>query len=123
MLPGMLMTGIGVGLTLPTFMSTGASALPPHAFATGSAVVNMLRQVGLAVGVAVLVAVIGTPHTGAEQLSAFQHGWIVIASTSLLAAISGAVLLRSARPRRDRARESARWSGAAATPPALPERR
>jgi hypothetical protein len=86
-------------------------------------VVNMLRQVGLAVGVAVLVAVIGTPHTGAEQLSAFQHGWIVIASTSLLAAVAGAVLLaRGATPRRDRARESARWSGAAATPPALPER-
>jgi EmrB/QacA subfamily drug resistance transporter len=120
MLPGMLMTGIGVGLTLPTFMSTGASALPPHSFATGSAVVNMLRQVGLAVGVAVLVAVIGTPLTGAEQLSAFQHGWIVIASTALLAAISGAVLLR---PRRDRAHESARWSGAAATPPVVPERR
>ncbi|HEY6523160.1 MAG TPA: MFS transporter [Solirubrobacteraceae bacterium] len=120
MLPGMLMTGIGVGLTLPTFMSTGASALPSHSFATGSAVVNMLRQVGLAIGVAVLVAVIGTPHTGAEQLSAFQHGWIVIASAALLSAISGAVLLR---PRRDRARESARWSGAAATPPVLPERR
>ncbi|HEX3977205.1 MAG TPA: MFS transporter [Solirubrobacteraceae bacterium] len=121
MLPGMLMTGIGVGLTLPTFMSTGASALPPHSFATGSAVVNMLRQVGLAVGVAVLVAVIGTPHTGAEQVSAFQHGWIVIAATALLAALSGAVLL-GARPRPDRARGSARWSGAAATPPALPER-
>jgi EmrB/QacA subfamily drug resistance transporter len=119
MLPGMLMTGIGVGLTLPTFMSTGASALPPHSFATGSAVVNMLRQVGLAVGVAVLVAVIGAPDTGAEQLSAFQDSWIMIASTALVAALSGAVLLR---PRRDRARESARWSGATATPPALPER-
>jgi MFS family permease len=123
MLPGMLMTGIGVGLTLPTFMSTGASALPPHSFATGSAVVNMLRQVGLAVGVAVLVAVIGTPHSPAEQHTAFQHGWTVIASTSLLAALAGALLLSgAARPRRDRARESARWSGAAATPPALPER-
>jgi EmrB/QacA subfamily drug resistance transporter len=119
MLPGMLMTGIGVGLTLPTFMSTGASALPPHSFATGSAVVNMLRQVGLAVGVAVLVAVIGTPATGAQELSAFQDGWIVIASTALVAALSGAILLR---PRRDRARESARWSGAAAPPPVLPER-
>jgi EmrB/QacA subfamily drug resistance transporter len=119
MLPGMLMTGIGVGLTLPTFMSTGASALPSHSFATGSAVVNMLRQVGLAIGVAVLVAVIGTPATGAQQLSAFQNGWIVIASTAVVAAVSGAVLLR---PRRDRGRESARWSGAKAPPPALPER-
>ena len=123
MLPGMLMTGIGVGLTLPTFMSTGASSLPPHSFATGSAVVNMLRQVGLAVGVAVLVAVIGTPLTGAQQLTAFQDGWIVIASTALLAAISGGVLLRPLRPQRDRARESARWSGAAGPPPVLPERR
>jgi EmrB/QacA subfamily drug resistance transporter len=120
MLPGMLMTGIGVGLTLPTFMSTGASSLPPHAFATGSAVVNMLRQVGLAVGVAILVAVIGTPHTPAQQHTAFQHGWIVIAATALLAALSGVVLLR---PQRDRGRESAHWSGAAASPPALPERR
>src|SRR5262249_11141434 len=41
-LPGTLLTGAGVGLTLPTFMATGASSLPPRAFATGSAVVNML---------------------------------------------------------------------------------
>ncbi|MGZ4174983.1 MAG: MFS transporter [Solirubrobacteraceae bacterium] len=120
MLPGMLLTGIGVGLTLPTFMSTGASSLPPHSFATGSAVVNMLRQVGLAVGVAVLVAVIGTPLTPDAQLAAFQDGWIVIAATALLAALAGAILLRP-RPARDR--ESARWSGAAATPPAVPEQR
>ena len=52
----MLLTGIGVGLTLPTLMATGTSQLPPHAFATGSAVINMLRQVGLAIGVAVLIA-------------------------------------------------------------------
>src|SRR5947209_6748701 len=50
LLGGMLLTGIGVGLTLPTLMATGASSLPPHAFATGSAVVNMLRQVGLEIG-------------------------------------------------------------------------
>ena len=34
-LPGMLVTGIGVGLTLPSLMSTAASALPPQSFATG----------------------------------------------------------------------------------------
>jgi EmrB/QacA subfamily drug resistance transporter len=119
MLPGMLMTGVGVGLTLPTFMSTGAASLPPQSFATGSAVVNMLRQVGLAVGVAVLVAVLGTPHTPAAQLAAFQHGWIVIAATALLAAVTGGVLLR--RP--GRVRESDRWSAAAAPPRAVPERR
>jgi EmrB/QacA subfamily drug resistance transporter len=96
-LPGTLMTGIGVGLTMPTFMSTGAGALPPQAFATGSAVLNMLRQVGLAVGVAVFVAVIGSPRTQQASLTAWQHGWTVIAATSLLAAIVGAIGLR--RPR------------------------
>ena len=112
MLPGMLMTGIGVGLTLPTFMSTGASSLPPQAFATGSAVINMLRQVGLAVGVAILVAVLGTPHSVSGAVTAFEHGWTVIAATALLAAVAGGLLLR--RP--GRARESARWSDAAASP-------
>ncbi len=96
MLGGMLLTGVGVGLTLPTFMATGASSLPPEAFATGSAVVNMLRQVGLAIGVAVLVAVLGVPASPAAALSAFQSGWYVVAGASLLAALAGATLLRPA---------------------------
>ena len=90
-LPGMILTGIGVGLTLPTFMATGASALPPHSFATGSAVINMLRQVGLAIGVSVFVAVIGSPATPEGSLHAFEHGWTVIAVVGFLAAIVGAV--------------------------------
>jgi EmrB/QacA subfamily drug resistance transporter len=94
-LPGTLMTGIGVGLTLPTFMATGASALPPHSFATGSGVINMLRQVGLAVGVSVFVAVVGTPSTQEGSLHAFEHGWTVIALIGFLAAVVGAVVLRN----------------------------
>jgi EmrB/QacA subfamily drug resistance transporter len=93
-LPGTICTGIGVGLTLPTFMATGASALPSHSFATGSAVVNMLRQVGLAVGVSIFVAVVGTPATQHASLTAFQHGWAVIAAIGFLAAVVGAVVLR-----------------------------
>jgi EmrB/QacA subfamily drug resistance transporter len=94
MLGGIILTGIGVGLTMPTFMATGASALPPASFATGSAVVNMLRQLGLAVGVAVLVAVLGTPHTDAATLTAYRHGWEMIALAALLAAVFGGALLR-----------------------------
>ena len=74
MLGGMLLTGIGVGLTLPTLMATGPPRCRP-AFATGSAVVNMLRQVGLAVGVAVLIAVLGTQASpAAAVLTAYQTG-------------------------------------------------
>jgi EmrB/QacA subfamily drug resistance transporter len=92
MLGGMLLTGVGVWLTLPTLMSTAAGSLPPTSFATGSAVVNMIRQVGMAVGVAILVAVLGSPDTSVARLAAFQHGWWVIAATALAGA-AGAVLL------------------------------
>jgi MFS family permease len=100
-LPGMLLTGAGVGLTLPTFMAAGASSLPPQSFATGSAVVNMLRQVGLAVGVAVLVAVLGVPHSPQASLDAFRTGWSVIAAAALAAALVGGTVLgsRGAAPR------------------------
>ncbi|MGO8884760.1 MAG: DHA2 family efflux MFS transporter permease subunit [Streptosporangiaceae bacterium] len=96
-LGGMLLTGIGVGLTLPTLLSTAAASLPPPSFATGSGVVNMLRQVGFAVGVAVLIAVLGSPHTSAGRLTAFRHAWIVI-SLVALAGAAAAVLLRSPGP-------------------------
>jgi EmrB/QacA subfamily drug resistance transporter len=99
-LPGTLLTGAGVGLTLPTFMAVGTSSLPPASFATGSAVINMLRQVGLAIGVAILIAVIGTPHAPHAALEAFHHGWEVIAATALLAAAVGATVLSPAPWRR-----------------------
>jgi hypothetical protein len=97
MLGGMLLTGIGVGLTLPTLMATGASSLPPQAFATGSAVVNMLRQVGLAIGVSVLIATLGTSHTATETLTAYQRASWVIAAVALSSAFAGLMLLAGGR--------------------------
>ena len=96
-LPGMLVTGIGVGLTLPSLMSTAASSLPPPSFASGSGVVNMLRQVGFAVGVAMLVAVLGSPHGGAAELTAFRHGWYAIVAAGLAAALAAITLRRGTR--------------------------
>jgi EmrB/QacA subfamily drug resistance transporter len=97
MLGGMLLTGIGVGLTLPTLMATGASSLPPAAFATGSAVVNMLRQIGLAIGVAVLVALIGSPRSPLGALAAYQRAWIVTGAVSLAGGLAGLALLSGRR--------------------------
>ncbi len=96
-LGGMLLTGIGVGLTLPTLMATAASSLPPHAFATGSAVVNTLRQIGLAIGVALLIALLGSPSSPTEVLTAYQGAWTVIAAVALVGGVLGAVLLGARR--------------------------
>jgi EmrB/QacA subfamily drug resistance transporter len=92
-LGGLLVTGIGVGLTLPTLMGTAAAALPPTSFATGSAVVNMLRQVGLAIGVAILIAVLGSPASPAATLAAYQRAWGVTATIALAGGVVGLLLL------------------------------
>jgi MFS family permease len=99
-LGGMVLTGIGVGLSLPTLMATGTSSLPPHSFATGSAVVNMLRQVGLAIGVAVLIAILGSPHTPVAALRVYERSSWVIAALAFVAAGLGLALL-ARRPRMD----------------------
>jgi len=74
-------------------MATGASALPPHSFATGSAVINMLRQIGLAVGVAVLIAILGSPGSSDAVLHVYQRATWVIAAISVAAAWIGLALL------------------------------
>jgi len=93
-LGGMLITGVGVGLTLPTLMATAAGSLPPQSFATGSAVINVFRQTGLALGVALLIAVLGTPDPGEETRAAFQTAWVVLGAVAIAAALAGAGLLR-----------------------------
>ena len=94
MLPSMLLTGMGVGLTLPTLMSASTTALPPARFGTGSALVNMGRQVASALGVAVLVTLIGVPATAAGAVAAFRHVWLVTAAAALLAATVAAFVRR-----------------------------
>jgi hypothetical protein len=80
-------------------MATGVAALPARAFATGSAVINMIRQTGLALGVAVLVAVLGTGAAeGISGLVTFQHGWWVTAAISLAGIVPALALLRQPRP-------------------------
>ncbi len=100
MLGGMLLTGAGVGFAMPTFMATGAASLPTHAFATGAAVLNMFRQLGLAFGVALLVAVLGTPRGLLGAIAAYRLGWWVTAGTSVLAALASLAVVGTRRQHR-----------------------
>ena len=77
-------SGIGVGLTLPTLMGVGTSALPASSFATGSGVINMVRQLGLAVGVAIFVAIVGSSGSEEAHIAAFRLAWWMMAVITAL---------------------------------------
>ncbi|MGA0793953.1 MAG: MFS transporter [Ilumatobacteraceae bacterium] len=56
-LPWMLVTGIGVGLSISTLSSSATAFLKPTQFAMGSALNNTFRQVGTALGAALSLAI------------------------------------------------------------------
>ena len=98
LLPGMLLGGIGVGLALPTLIAAAATALPPQRFATGSGVVNMARQIGAVLGVAILVSILGPARGPAAALTAFQHAWVATGIIGGVAAVASVALRRQPAP-------------------------
>jgi hypothetical protein len=98
LLGGTLAVGVGTGLTVPTLVAAATSSLPPRAALTGSAAVNMLRQVMFAVGVAVFVAVLGTPHSASAERGGFDHSWIVLAAFAFAGAAVAMLVRQRARP-------------------------
>lgn len=88
MLPGMLLTGVGTGLMLPTLVAAAATALPPQHAATGTGAVTMLRQLGAVLGVSITVVLLGTAPTTAG----FDRVWYLITAASLAGAATGLLL-------------------------------
>lgn len=92
-LPGLILGGAGAGLAqAPLFAA--ASTLAPDRATTGSAVLNMSRQVGSAVGVALLVVLLASSHP--QALGLYHRGWIA----EIVASLSAAVAIIILRPRR-----------------------
>ena len=60
------------------------AGLPPERFATGSAGLACLRQVGAVLGIAVLVALLEA--SAADPLGAFRDGWRLMAATGVVTA-------------------------------------
>jgi EmrB/QacA subfamily drug resistance transporter len=87
-LPGMMIGGLGVGLVLPSLTGAAAAALPPPRLATGVAIQTTARQIGSALGIALLVAVLGAP-TGA---GGFHPAWQLMALSSAAAAVALAAI-------------------------------
>lgn len=94
-LVGTLLTGVGVGLSYAAWASAAVAELAPERFATGSAILATLRQVGAVLGIAVLVAVLdgASPH---DPVGAFTAAYTLMAFAALAA---GALALLLGRVR------------------------
>lgn len=96
---------VGIACFIPVNSAAAVAELPPLRLSIGGAVNNTFRQVGAVIGVAVLVAVIGSPNGPSELVDAHQRGWLMIA---ILALATGAVsLLQPPPPQRARPSASA----------------
>jgi EmrB/QacA subfamily drug resistance transporter len=92
--PGTILAGIGIGLTFPVLGAASVSSLPAERFAVGSALNQTARQVGGAIGIAILVAIIGSGR-GPGALEAFRHLWLFEA----LAAVATGVIVSGIKRR------------------------
>ena len=79
-LPGLLMSGIAVGLVLPSLSAAAVNRLPVAHYAVGSAVNQATRQIGSVLGVAFTVALVGHATLQHSDFNAFYllHGLLAL---------------------------------------------
>jgi predicted MFS family arabinose efflux permease len=92
LIPGMIVSGLGIGLVNPPLASTAVGVVPPQRAGMASGINSTFRQVGIATGIALLgtlfsnnvrdqvlagvAAVPGLSHSGPQIATAVQSGEI-----------------------------------------------
>lgn len=94
-LPAIVVLGIGAGATLPTLGAAAVAVAPGGRFATATGLNSVARQLGAVLGVALLVAIVGTPAPD-ELLAAFDAGWTLAVGCFLAVAVLAPALGRIA---------------------------
>ena len=82
-LPLMFVLCIGLGATFPAQSAVTILRLPPNRFALGGAINNTFRQVGSAIGVAMVVTV----QSRTNGIEGFRAGWKVAMAFAIAAAV------------------------------------
>jgi EmrB/QacA subfamily drug resistance transporter len=110
-LPGLLVSGVGIGLVMAPAMSTGTLGVDEGDAGVASATVNTMQQIGGSLGTALLSTlsasaaggyVAGKPSTAAVAAEAAVHGYTTAFSWAagifLAGALAAGLLLRSGAP-------------------------
>jgi len=92
--PVSLIVGIGVGATIATWSSAGLTEVRPAQFGTANATVRTTQQVGYALGISVVVAILADVSVD-PQLSSFRWAWLFVGVAYTAAALIIAVTFPS----------------------------
>jgi EmrB/QacA subfamily drug resistance transporter len=99
LLPGLMLGGIGMALTMTPSSAAAIRAVPVDKAGVGSAVLNACRQVGGSVGIALMGAIMASAAAGERTPDAFMRGFeralLVAAGIALAGAVVAGVLVRS----------------------------
>jgi hypothetical protein len=131
LLPGMVIAGIGMGVAMGPMTTAALSTVPVDEAGVASGVVTTSRQVGGALGIAVMGAIVAAAETVAptnprfplQFVDGFQHALETGALIALAGALLSALLIRREREHTPplladaEARTAVRWDAAAATRP------
>jgi EmrB/QacA subfamily drug resistance transporter len=96
LLPGLLIGGLGMGLTMTPTTAAAMSAVAVDKAGVGSAVLNSARQVGGSLGIAVMGAIVASGAGGLHTPAAFLHGFHDALRVAAGLAIAGAVVATAA---------------------------
>ena len=85
-LPCQIVSGAGAGMVFAALSTATVMDLPANRIATGTALASCLRQIGAVLGIAGLVAVLGTPSPE-EALGVFDDAYTLMAVCAAAAAV------------------------------------
>jgi len=98
LLPGLLLGGLGMALTMTPSTAAATRALPVDKAGVGSAVLNAFRQVGGSIGIALMGAImanaVGGRQTTAAFLAGFERALLVAAGIAIAGSIVAFLLVR-----------------------------
>ena len=106
LLPGLLIGGVGMSLVMTPSAAAALNGVPIDKSGVGSAVVNAFRQVGGALGIALMGAIIAHEVGGRRTPDAFIDGFSTSLVVAALIAFAGAVVAATmvrGRPRHEAA--------------------
>lgn len=97
--PLMVITGAGVGLALSSLSSAATAYLPPARYAMGSALNTTFRQVGAALGLAIVASLLTAALSSNDPSQGFHRAWWFVSASVALGGVVMMVLFR--RPTTD----------------------